>query len=190
MSGAAGKEIVIDANVAYSSGDSDRLFNPIDAGPVNHSRQCLNAVLESGHSVVFSRALMAEWGNHANAYAKRWLRTMEQKGRVNRHDGDEFAPLLDPACACLASKKQMAALTKDFHLAQSALATGQLILSNECWFPRYVRKACDAVPDLLLLHYSNPIIEQLSCEAWIKSGAEKEPTRRIDVWAQNFLHYE
>jgi hypothetical protein len=71
---------------------------------------------------------------------------------------------------------------------QSALATGQLILSNEMRFPRYVSRACVAVPQLAHLYYGNPSIEGEDCRLWIKAGAEKEPRRRVDNWLADHGH--
>jgi hypothetical protein len=113
---------------------------------------------------------------------------MTLKDRIVNQEGEQFSELLDPACSCHESNAQRGALAKDFHLIQSALATGQLILSNETTFPGLVAISCPSVPQLAELHYGNPAVEGEECRLWIKSGAEKEPTRRIDVWAQNFLH--
>jgi hypothetical protein len=112
---------------------------------------------------------------------------MEQKSRIVLEDGEQFAALADRACACLSGATEKAALAKDFHLIQSALATGQLVLSNEVWFPRYVALACAAVQELASLYYANPVVEGDPCRLWIKAGAEKTPGRRIDVWANCHL---
>jgi hypothetical protein len=180
------KQIVIDANVAAGS-SNDRMFNPIlgDGGAQN--RQCLQAIWEERHIAVFSRNLRDEWDKHASSYAKRWLRNMEQKTRTIEEDGEQFAKMAGPVCACLSDAGERAALAKDFHLIQSALTTGQLILSNEVRFPRYVALACASVPELASLHYANPAVEGDQCRLWIKAGAEKDADRRIDVWLENHL---
>jgi hypothetical protein len=81
---------------------------------------------------------------------------MEQKNLVLDEEGEQFSELLTPACNCQASDGHKKALTKDFHLVQSALATDQLILSNEKELPRFVALACSAVNELLQLHYAVP----------------------------------
>jgi hypothetical protein len=180
------KQIVVDANLAGGS-SNDRMFNPIlgDLGAQN--RQCLQAIWEEEHFAVFSRKLRDEWNRHASSHAKRWLRNMEQKSRIVPEDGEPFAELAGPACACLSVAGERAALAKDFHLIQSALATGQLILSNEVRFPRYVAFACEVVRELASLYYANPVVEGDPCRLWIKAGAEKTADRRIDVWADSRL---
>jgi hypothetical protein len=110
---------------------------------------------------------------------------MIQKSRMVVDEGNNFSLLLQPSCDCLPGAGEKASLAKDFHLVQSALATGQLILSNEVRFPRYVAQACVDVPKLAELYYGNPRVEGEDCRLWIKAGAEKEPDRRIDNWFAN-----
>jgi len=186
MSSGHSKQIVIDANIAQGS-SNDRMFNPVlgDAGA--QSRQCLQAIWDEKHVAVFGRSLLSEWDRHASSYARRWLRNMEQKSRVVLEDGERFAELAISACACLSTAGEKAALVKDLHLIQSALATGQLILSNEVRFPRYVALACAAVQELATLYYANPTVEGDRCRLWIKAGAEKNADRRIDSWVENYL---
>ena len=144
---------------------------------------------DEGHIAVFGRHLHEEWIRHTTegSYAQDWLKLMTRQSRIEREDGNSFAALAVPACVCLSAAGEKAALAKDFHLIQSALATGQLILSNEIRFPKYVALACQAVPELASLHYANPGIEGEQCRLWIKAGAEKEPDRRIDLWVGNHL---
>jgi hypothetical protein len=183
------KQIVIDANVAQGS-SNDRMFNPILGDQGAQSRQCLQAIWEERHIAVFGRNLRDEWIRHASSYATSWFRNMEQKSRVVLEDGEQFAKLAEPACACLSDVGEKNALVKDFHLIQSALATGQLILSNEVRFPKYVAAACAAVPELASLHYANPAVEGDQCRLWIKAGAEKDADRRIDCWVEDHLMSE
>lgn len=110
---------------------------------------------------------------------------MEQKGLFCNEEGDRHSNLLGAACDCQTSNGARNALAKDFHLVQSALATGQLIVSNETRFPQYVALASASVGELLELHYANPALEGEACRLWIKAGAEKDADRRIDVWAEN-----
>jgi hypothetical protein len=186
MSWKNSKQLVVDANVGQGS-SNDKMFNPVLEDSGAQSRQCLQAIWEERHVAVFSGNLRDEWGRHASSYAKRWLRNMEQKSRIMEEDGERFAELAIPACACLSTAGEKAALAKDLHLIQSALATGQLIVSNEVRFPRYVALACAAVQELASLYYANPTVEGDRCRRWIKAGAEKDADRRIDSWVENYL---
>jgi hypothetical protein len=177
------KRLVLDASLAL--GSNDLMFNPVGDAAGDRNRKCLQAVWEEEHVAVFNRQLQQEWRDHASRFAKRWLRDMIQKSRLVVDEGNDFSPLLQPACDCLPSAGEKAALAKDFHLVQSALATGQLILSNEMRFPRCVSRACVAVPQLAQLYYGNPHLEGEDCRLWIKAGADKEPDRRIDNWVAN-----
>lgn len=183
MSRLNSKQLVLDASLAL--GSSDRMFNPVDDATGNRNRKCLAAVWEEEHVAVFNRQLQREWREHASPSATAWLQRIIRKSRMVVNEGNEFSPLLQPACVCLPSAGEKADLAKDFHLVQSALATGQLILSNEVRFPSQVTRACVAVPELAQLYYGNPSIEGEDCRLWIKAGAEKEPARRIDNWSAN-----
>ena len=174
------KRLVVDANIAHSAGSSE-------VPESRYSRACLDAILACGHIAVFSSALREEWKQHAALHAKRWWKSMTARRRIDFAEGEEFAPHLERACAFLEHDRWKDALRKDFHLVQSALATGQLILSNEKELPQFVALACNGVKELLLLHYGSPAVEGYACISWIKAGAEKTSDRRIDKWAEGHL---
>jgi hypothetical protein len=178
------KQLVIDASVALSS--NDQMFNPEGNVAGDRNRKCLQAIWEEEHVAVFNRQLQREWRDHASRFSSMWLQNMVQKGRTLAEEGEGFTELLVPACQSQVSDANRAALEKDFHLVQSALATGQLILSNETRFPRYVANACQTVGEFLDLYYGGPATEGDLCRLWIKAGAEKEPRRRIDLWTENY----
>jgi hypothetical protein len=189
MSRRNSKQIVIDANLAYASGNLkfNPQIDPVGASTPDRCRQCLQAIFDEGHLAVFGRKLYEEWRRHAKdgSYARDWLGLMARKNRIVREDGDRFANLAGPACACLISDAERNSLKKDFHLLQSALATGQLLVSGEVNLPRLVTQACAEVEELSSLYYGNPASEADECRLWIKAGAEKDADRRIDVWAAN-----
>ena len=184
MSRLNSKQLVLDASLAL--GSNDRMFNPVGNVAGDRNRRCLDAVWEEEHVAVFNRQLQREWQDHASRSARAWLQRMSQKSRMVVDEGDNFSPLLKPACDCLSSPGKKADLAKDFHLIKPALATGQLILSNEVRFPRHVTRACVAVPELAQLYYGNPGVEGEACRLWIKAGADKEPGRRIDNWSASY----
>jgi hypothetical protein len=175
------KELVLDASIARGSNDS--MFNPTSGRLGDANRRILEAVWEEEHVAVFNHQLQREWRDHESPSAAAWRSRMVSKGRTVINEGSDFSLLLQPACSCLPNAAERASLTKDFHLVQSALATGHLILSNEMRFPRQVTRACAAVPELAQLYYGNPHVEGEDCRLWIKAGAEKVDHRRIDLWA-------
>jgi hypothetical protein len=188
MSWKNSKQLVLDASLA--TGSSDRMFNPMGGNPGDRNRRCLLAIREEKHVAVFNLKLRREWRDHASPFAIGWLQDMERKSLVADKEGERFAILLKSACDCLPSEGHKAALAKDIHLVRSALATGQLILSNEKEFPKFVALACDAVWEFLLLHYASPAFEGNACILWIKAGAAKDADRRIDAWVENHLKGE
>ena len=185
MSSKKRKQLVIDANIAL--GSTDPMYNPMSGIAGDMNRRCLQAVWEEGHIAVFNKQLRREWREHASRSAIAWLQKMDLKERTVDDDGEIFSELLAPACNCQSTNRHKDDLKKDFHLVQSALATGQTILSKEMKFPTFVAQACPTVPKLIELYYANPKVEGDACRLWIKAGAEKDANRRIDVWAENHL---
>lgn len=181
-----GKYLVLDASLA--TGSNDAHFNPQGSVPGDVNRQLLNAVCEEGHVAVFNRQLRREWGDHAGDWVKRtWLRLMEKKRLTLEEEGTAFSGLVDSSSRAFANDGERAVFTKDFHLIQSALATGQLILSNEKRFLHQTAQACQTEEELKKIYYANPSVEGEACRLWIKAGAEKDAGRRIDRWAETHL---
>jgi hypothetical protein len=175
-----GKRLVIDANIAHSAG----------AGEVpssRYSRISLETVLQGDYVVVFNRSLRQEWKDHSSKFATIWWRSMFAQKRIEDAEGEEFAHHLGRACSCLEHDRWKGDLAKDFHLVQSALASGHTILSLEKNFPAYVTAACRSVKELASLYYANPAAEGDVCILWIKNGAEKDADRRIDAWCKKHL---
>jgi hypothetical protein len=186
MSRLNSKQLVLDANL--SKGIGDMRFNPLEQTQGGAFRKLLEAVREEGHIAVFNRQLRSEWMKHGSAWAKdKWLSVMERRGQTLDAEGAEYMDVCDSASRELSNEGERVALAKDYHLIQSALATGQLILSDELVFPRLVAQASRAVAKLKDLYYANPSEEGESCRLWVKAGAENQPERRIDRWAENFL---
>jgi hypothetical protein len=178
------KRLVLDASIAM--GSNDQMYNPTGDIPGDRNRNCLQAVWEEEHTAVFNHELSDEWRKRASPAALAWLRRMTLKSRIIVEEGNAFYELLAPACDCQPTESQKAAIGKDFHLIRSALATGQLIVSNETKSPRNIAAACGSVPRFLELYYGNPVLEGDACRLWIKAGVEKEANRRIDQWVLNY----
>jgi hypothetical protein len=144
----------------------------------------LEAIRLDEHIAVFSAKLRQEWRKHASLLAKKWQVAMQQRRRIEIAEGTEFAHLLEVACDCLKVDSWKLALRKDFHLVQSALTTGQTIISNEKRLPKHLCASCEEVPELRKLYFANPERERDECIDWIKAGAKKDPKRRVDRFIQ------
>ena len=175
--------LVIDANIALSAGSSDV---PMSL----YSRKCLMAVRDREHVAVFSQQLLEEWKEHASLVSRRWWKSMAARRRIEKVEGEEFAPHLDRACACLSEDKWKEDLRKDFHLVRAALAADQTILSNESNFPEYLAIAAHTVNVLSALYYGNPATEGEPCIEWVQAGAHPIGNRRISNWTESHLNFE
>jgi hypothetical protein len=71
------RRLVIDANVARSSGETEHPAS-------GKCREFLDATTEFGHRVVMTAEIQQEWRTHASRYASRWLTRMYARRRVYR----------------------------------------------------------------------------------------------------------
>src|SRR4051794_12743935 len=122
MAAKTSRRLVIDASVARSSGGEDATF------PTSkHCRDFLKAVLSICHRIVLTPEIQAEWHKHQSNFARRWLVSMfarkkvEQAGSITKQDPR------DNIHAATENEKARAAMLKDIHLLEAAIATDETV---------------------------------------------------------------
>ena len=121
---ATSRRLVVDTNVAFSASESQK--------PVSDAcRQVLQAMLSEQHRVVLSATQYWEWQKHQSGFSKNWLRQM--MGRklhvVLSPEPDSGLTARIYALECPA--KVQAEMLKDAHSLENALATDDVVLSQE-----------------------------------------------------------
>lgn len=114
--------VVVDADVARSAGTSEY--------PVSkHSRELLQALIQSEHKVAFCPALTSEWRRHASKFSIMWLAAMTARKKIIRSNQTEtITPEIIRLCA---TEKATNIALKDIHLIDLALAESNFLASND-----------------------------------------------------------
>jgi hypothetical protein len=190
------KRLVIDASVARrASGPADLTARPAplpdDANPdylkARRCRRLLMDVLDICHRLVLTDAIRVEWGNHASAFARRWLVRMAQKGKVEDLDvppdealrdalGDFAHTVSDRGVEIEAYRREM---LKDCHLLEAALATDQTVVSLDKDDRRRFARACAVVAPIANVVWANPERADDACLDWLRQGASPDARLRL-----------
>jgi hypothetical protein len=118
--------IVIDADVARSSGESE---NPVS----RLSRQCLEQIKESSLVIAMCKELQVEWRRHNSRYASLWHTHMVKSGRTKTFLLTHPSLTWDDISHSEIHQEQKPIAQKDEHLVRLALSVNdcQLIASND-----------------------------------------------------------
>jgi hypothetical protein len=112
------KLLVVDASVARAAGNSE---HPISSA----CRQILTDILEICHSVALNPELRQEWNHHQSRFTRKWRASMAAR-RKPLHDISTAPCGLD---LDRFDEKNRAAIEKDLHLLELALATDKEIIT-------------------------------------------------------------
>lgn len=129
-----GLAIVVDASVARAAGESGK-------PQPEACRQSLLAILNHGHRLAMSAPIRTEWMKsrsdktipYASLFALRWLTQMQSAGRVEEITLAENSALRQRCLQALQEDRQtvtsVEAVSKDFHLVETALQADRRVLS-------------------------------------------------------------
>ncbi len=174
MANQGSRRLVIDADVVHSAGETD---HPISSA----CRRFLETVLDVGHQVVMTDAIMTEWRNHLSRYSRRWRRQMYGRRRVYRIDqAKERDNNLRNRIDVVVHRDQKAIVAKDVHLIEAAFATDQLVTSKDGSARGVFKDASDGVVELKQIVWVNPACANEEPIKWLENGARAEAHRMID----------
>ena len=173
MANQGARRLVIDADVVHSAGETE---HPISSA----CRRFLETVLDVGHHVVMTDAIMAEWHNHMSRYSRRWRRQMYGRRQVYRIDqaierDNNLRKRIDQAV----HRDQRAIVAKDVHLIEAAIATDRLVTSKDESARGVFRDASDGVVDLQQIVWVNPTCDNEDPIEWLQNGARAEAHRML-----------
>lgn len=130
-----GWRIVIDASVARAAGET---LVPVS----RHCRDSLVKVRQNGHFMVMTEPLNEEWRKHQSRFARAWFTSMTARKQVIRLN-DEYLPELHLAIAAAdVPEKDRAAMLKDIHLLEAAVASNHTVLSLDKVVYRLFARLC------------------------------------------------
>ena len=171
---AISRRLVVDTNVAKSASESEK--------PVSDAcRQVLQTMLQEQHRVVMSATQYWEWQKHKSPFTKRWLSQMVGKKLHVVLSPEPDSGLTDRIYALECTDKAQAEMLKDVHLLENALATDDVVLSQETNVFGLFCKYADALRVPRPVAWVNPVDNVPACVAWIQAGAEVGKARCIQA---------
>ncbi len=173
MANQGSRRLVIDADVVHSAGETE---HPISSA----CRRFLETVLDVGHQVVMTDAILAEWHDHMSRYSRRWCRQMYGRRRVYRIEKDEerdnnLRKRIDQAV----HRDQKAIVAKDVHLIEAAIVTDRLVTSKDESARGVFKDASDQVSDLKQIVWVNPTCNNETPIEWLENGVRAEAHRLL-----------
>ena len=171
------KQLVIDTDIAQSSGDEDAT----DPRAI-HCRDFLKEMRSQNHTVVMTREINDEWKRHQSRFALEWRVSMDARRRVDRIDPPEYEELRDKITDTTTDEDEIQNIEKDFHLLQAALATDQTVISLDETIRGLFRQASQSVGEIRNIIWVNP--DRTAEEhpiAWLQDGAPPEADRRLSA---------
>ena len=173
MANQGSRRLVIDADVVHSAGETE---HPVSSA----CRRFLETVLDVGHQVVMTDAIMAEWRHHMSRYSRRWRRQMYGRKRVYRIEmekerDDNLRGRIDAAV----HRDQKAIIAKDVHLIEAAIAMDQLVTSKDESARDAFKDASNGVVGLKQIVWVNPTCDNETPIDWLRNGARAEAHRQL-----------
>ena len=159
------RRLVVDTNVARSASESE---HPIS----DACRQVLETMLNEQHKVVLTATQFQEWRKHQSRFTRNWLARMASKKLWHVLAPEPDSGLTNGIYAMDCTARIRKEMLKDVHLLENALATDDVVLSQETNVFGLFCKYADALQLPRPVAWMNPADDAAACVAWIKSGAE------------------
>ena len=168
------RDLVVDADVAQSAGNSDSQMS-IDA------RKVLEKLRESGHRIVWSTEIEEEWNRHFTEFSLDWYTTMTISDKVldlkNVNVRDES--LREDICNFAPDIHIYRILQEDVHLLEAALFTDKSIVSKDKRARRHFGNISLQIKKIRDVVWVNPDVADDQCTEWLKLGAPVETARQL-----------
>jgi hypothetical protein len=169
---ATSRRLVVDTNVARSASESEK--------PVSDAcRQVLQTMLSEQHRVVLSATQYWEWQKHQSGFSKNWLRQMVGRKLHVVLSPEPDSGLTERIYTLDCTEKAQAEMLKDVHLLENALASDDVVLSQETNVFGLLCTHAAALRVPRPVAWVNPVDDAPACVAWLKAGAEVGKARCV-----------
>ena len=177
MKKAKSKRLVIDANVARTSG-----AKPTDQA-AKRCRDFLLKVSSLSYRIMMTPEIINEWNRRQSPFALKWRSAMARSNKVcgvNSPADEEFRNKIEDAAE---QKNQIPAMRRDFHLLEAARISDQTIISLEKKARRHFAYAAQYVNEIRDIVWVNPDrTEEEEPLVWLRNGAPPEDHRKLRAW--------
>jgi hypothetical protein len=168
------RRLVIDASVARSAGGEQSMF------PTSkHCRDFLKAALSICHRVVMTPEIAEEWNKHRSNFARTWRVSMvarKKEIRLPSHHNENLRTKIEGAAS---SEKSCAAMLKDVHLLEAALATDSVVISLDDVVKNLFSTSCQSIGEIKNIIWINPDEDKGQTQVWLEKGAKPDKTLRL-----------
>ena len=172
MPGRTSVALVIDASIARAAGETE---HPVSSA----CGTFLQEVLKICHKIVMTQEISEEWNEHRSNFAFQWRASMTARKKVVRPGPVENTGLRQAIHSLALLDSIRAAILKDIHLVEAALATGQTVASLDETVRGHLRQISGSVRLLRSLVWVNPAKDDEHATDWLRQGANAEEERQL-----------
>lgn len=167
------KILVVDTDVFSAASGK----NATDPTPIQ-CRDFLQEILKTGHFVLVTDAVYAEWQRHSSPFADNSFTTMRQRGKVKRVRGEIVDHDLRDKIFAVIQKHMIPIVTKDMHLIESARMADEIIASRDN-VRQHFHAAAIHIEELQSIVWVNPTVEAEDCIVWLRQSAPADDFRKL-----------
>jgi len=166
------KRIVVDASIAQSAGLTEY--------PLSRScREFLERLLEVCHHVVMTAEIREEWKKHQSDYAVKWRASMVARKKLCVSHPTSDSVMGESIKRAGLSEESEAALRKDAHLVEAALAADLAVASRDEKARDLFRIIAKHWGRIRPIVWVNPAKADDQALAWLSTGAPHEEQRTL-----------
>lgn len=168
------RRLVIDASIAHAAGGKGATF------PTSkHCRDFLKATLTICHRMVMTPEIEEEWNKHQSKFASTWRRSMRARKKIYWPPNIANSKLRTKLARIPVTPTAKAAMLKDIHLIEAALATDEIVISLDEEVRNFFNASAATLGELKTAVWLNPGNEEEGPIAWLEKGAKPEKHRCI-----------
>lgn len=175
MAAKVSRRLVIDASVARSAGGEDATFPKS-----KHCRDFLKAVLTICHRVVMTPEIAEEWKKHRSNFARTWRVSRVARKKEIQLNSPQDEALRKKIENAATSEKGCAAMLKDVHLLEAALAMDSTVISLDDIVKNLFSTSCQSVGEIKNVVWVNPDEDEGKTQIWLEKGAKPDKNLRLE----------
>ncbi len=172
--------LVIDTDIASAATERDTR----DA----RSKDCrifLLTVKDTGHKVVSTEAIRAEWNKHQSRFTKAWLVSMHARRRVCWIETPADDELRRKVEQYTPGENKREAMLKDIHLVEAPFQADKIVISMDETVRKCFHEVTHEIRKLKQIAWVNPCKSEEAALDWLQNGAELERERLLGYRKEN-----
>lgn len=140
--------VIVDASVVRAAGETE---HPVSSA----CRGCLLAILDICHRVGITSESSDEWKRHMSQFSRKWRRSMAARRKAPTTVERVNAPLQLHNY----TEKARAAIEKDRHLLEAALAADRIIVTLDESLKSALQQCPDGIALLKTIRWIHPVVD-------------------------------